>query len=236
MTQERTRLRSDDPVGYGGVDIPPLKPTEEWTTPPIQVADDGNTKTTDLAYQEVCDLLRYAIEDPYLTTGSFAYREAARARYAHRYSFALADPRAIEICVEAGPIVEVGAGSGWWAHLIQLAGGDIVATDELGNENPITGKRIPWTEVSAYDAADAAARWPERTLMMVWPPAGDMAVRALRAYSGDQLIYVGEAAGGSCGDDAFFAMLDSRWEVAESHQIPTWEGISDHLVVYQRKR
>ncbi|KAF4318472.1 hypothetical protein BBO99_00006974 [Phytophthora kernoviae] len=48
---------------------------------------------------------------------------------AMKYSWAIPDERALQIIKHYGPIVEMGAGSGYWARLLQLRGVDIVAYD-----------------------------------------------------------------------------------------------------------
>ncbi|KAL3666792.1 hypothetical protein V7S43_008412 [Phytophthora oleae] len=48
---------------------------------------------------------------------------------AMKYSWAIPDERALQIIKHYGPIVEMGAGSGYWARLLQLRGVDVVAYD-----------------------------------------------------------------------------------------------------------
>lgn len=53
-----------------------------------------------------------------------------------------------------------------------------------------------------------------RVLLLVFPPPGDMAAKAVHAYTAtsplnDTVVYVGEGRGGANGDDAFFDLLQS---------------------------
>lgn len=63
----------------------------------------------------------------------------------------------------------------------------------------------------AVDGAVAAARHPERALLMVAPPPGPAAARWLASYRGSTLIYAGEGRGGASADEAFFGALERYW-------------------------
>ncbi|CAH0473306.1 unnamed protein product [Peronospora belbahrii] len=54
---------------------------------------------------------------------------ALDVRVAMKYSWAIPDERALQIIKHYGPIVEMGAGSGYWARLLQLRGVNIIAYD-----------------------------------------------------------------------------------------------------------
>lgn len=161
-------------------------------------------------------------------------RFAARQYATRAYAWAVPDEEAIEEVAALGPILEVGAGRGYWARLISDAGGDVVATDA----HPPADRFYP---VEALDAEQAVRKYgARRTLMLVWPPYDDsMAVRALREYErqgGERVIYVGEGAGGCTGDDGLHAALgeQSTWTVSRVIDIPQWEGLHDVLTVYER--
>lgn len=46
-----------------------------------------------------------------------------------RFSWAIPDERAIRILHHFSPVVEIGAGDGYWAGLVEAAGGDVLAFD-----------------------------------------------------------------------------------------------------------
>ncbi len=53
---------------------------------------------------------------------------------------------------------------------------------------------------------------------MRWPPyRQDVARRALDAFRGDFLIYLGEGRDGCCGQSAFFGKLRREWAPLEVH-------------------
>lgn len=62
------------------------------------------------------------------------------------------------------------------------------------------------------DAAVAAGDAMEKVLVLCWPLHNDdMASRALAAFRGDFVIYLGEGRDGCTGDSAFFDMLEREW-------------------------
>lgn len=159
-----------------------------------------------------------------------------REQLVKKYAWAVPNDEAIAACVEAGPIVEVGAGLGYWAHLIVQAGGDVIAYDtEPDPERNDYVDAEPWFQVHR-GGAEAAGRHPDRALMLIWPPYGEeMAAETLRHYEGDTVIYVGEGRGGCTGGDNFIEQLEERFELVKTVHIPTWRMVHDHLTIWRRR-
>lgn len=151
----------------------------------------------------------------------------------HLFAWGIPDERALSIVAAHSPIVEVGAGTGYWARLLEDRGADVIATDRLELGGHWQG--VLWTDVLERDAAEAAAAHPDRALLMVWP-YGEMAVDALDAYRGDTLIYVGEGNGGACAPSEFFARLRLGWIPVAEVPVPQWFGLHDYLSVWRRLR
>lgn len=91
------------------------------------------------------------------------FRETAREWPCHLYAFAAPNSRALKALAELSPIVEVGAGVGYWALLLKQAGVVVVATDELptvkcvdDTVNKYHGKIPALTEVQEAPASVAA--------------------------------------------------------------------------------
>jgi hypothetical protein len=75
-----------------------------------------------------------------------------------------------------------------------------------------------------------------RALFLCWPSYRDpFAARALTAFAGAVLLYVGEPAGGHTADDAFFEQLAREWLCVEEVALPNWPGTRDSLTVYRRR-
>lgn len=56
-------------------------------------------------------------------------RATARPIGVARYSYAIPDLTALNILAEHGPILEIGAGTGYWAYLLRQRGVDVAAFD-----------------------------------------------------------------------------------------------------------
>lgn len=192
-----------------------------------------------------------AVENPYFDAvaggvtvgqyrGSFSDRaiEVLRRRdeLVQEYAWAIPNAPAIRTLVDHDPVLEVGAGNGYWASLVEQAGGDIIATDSLQD---VDGEPDSWTTVEQLDARNAIREYGEgRTLFICWPNYGDhWAYNATVEYAsigGECLVYVGEGRSGCTGDEAFHQLLHDAWTLAETVAIPTYLGLHDRLEVWSR--
>ncbi|MBO2456580.1 hypothetical protein [Actinomadura violacea] len=155
------------------------------------------------------------------------------------YAYAIPAPQTIEwigdFC-DGLPIVELGAGRGYWAAQLAHAG---LTVDGYDSEPPDTAANASFPEVVGqadvwHPVADLAefatrARPAEYVLFLCWPPGwGDaMSSDALMAFEeagGERLVYIGEPRGGKTGNDAFFDALSARWrlESVDSHFVSWW--------------
>jgi hypothetical protein len=165
--------------------------------------------------------------------------EAMKRRfiYSDKYAWAVPTDEAIGVLCEHSPLVEVGAGRGYWARLAAEAGADISAFDAFppggAEENRWHHSPEMFFSVAQADA-EIAGRYPDRTLLLCWPPWGsDVASRALRSYRGETIIYVGDE-GLSTATPDFYAELATGFTKVRVVEIPQWPGINDRLEVWQR--
>lgn len=154
------------------------------------------------------------------------------------YSFAVPTEKALRLIASFGPVVEIGAGTGYWATLLRHRGCDVAAYDLLGEAFDEWFPTGQWGGVEK-GGAEKAALHADRTLLIVWPPYDDpMALDALTAYrdaGGNRLVYVGEGWGGCTGDDAFHGVINGPdWTETHELAIPQWFGINDRLSAYER--
>ncbi|GEM_PF-219458 len=164
----------------------------------------------------------------------------ARTDFICRYAFSIPTIDVIEAIAAYSPLVEIGAGGGYWARCLHDAGADIIAYDRRppGEEAPWDWREgnqwfdDTWFHVQEGDET-MAGRYPERTLFLCWPPIFDpMAASALRLYreaGGKTLIFIGSR--GSTADDDFFRMLDSL-KLVRSVSLLSWPGIEDRMRIY----
>ena len=189
---------------------------------------------------------------------------AVRDELISRYAFAIPDAGALTAIADFSPagVVELGAGTGFWAHLLDERGVDVVAYDTApapsGDNQWFAGRRA-WFDVRT-GGQNVIDKHSDRTLLVVWPTRnedwpGD-AVQRFAAAGGTRLAYVGEPPGGCTGDDLFFALigeLDRCWACAfgivtapcvcgviplftrqRAVALPHWTGFTDDLGLYVR--
>lgn len=167
---------------------------------------------------------------------------AHRDELVTEYSFTIPYYEILEKVASYTPIVEIGAGSGYWARCLGEMGADVIAYDS----NP-PGEHSPWewyrgnywfdeTWCGIIKGDDsAAAQHPDRALFMAWPmPMNPMAYNALAGYKnagGRTLIFIGDPHPGSSGDDNFYRLLYEHKEI-ENTDLYCWPGIKEKLLIY----
>ena len=152
-------------------------------------------------------------------------------------------------------VVEVGAGTGYWAAALSRRGIDVRAYDAApvdcaaahnGHHVLASTSPPPFAAVLQRDARNAAAAHPRRALLLCWPPPEDdeslphgarsMAADALGAYKGATVCYVGEGAPGVEDDappavppatagQAFFNALARDWTLQARVPLPRWPTV-----------
>lgn len=187
-----------------------------------------------------------------------------RVSLIRRYSFATPTEEALEAIAAASPrgVVELGAGTGYWARLLYERGVDVIAYDVSpppSSDSQWFAGVTPWYPVERDDGR-VVTEHADRTLLLVWPTRDESwAARAAIDFhqaGGRSLVYVGEGPGGRTGDDELHAVLGhydrclacayaladrpcicgvgQRWQLHETAELPHWEGLEDDLRVYQR--
>jgi hypothetical protein len=170
-------------------------------------------------------------------TDALIFPFRARHELVKTHAWAIPTEDAIDTIVKHSPegVVEIGAGTGYWARLISARGIPVAAFDQDPHHN--AQAEGEWFEVFE-GGPEKATDFPERSLFLCWPPYDtDMAYESVLAYDGDTLLYVGEGPGGCCGNDVFHDLLQGEWTELEEEYValPQWPGIHDHLEVWSRK-
>lgn len=166
--------------------------------------------------------------------------EARRRELASLFSWAVPNTRALDVLAAHAPLVECGAGMGYWAALLRARGVDVVAYDAAppgrAKNDFHRARRAPWTEVERAASVAAARRHRDRTLVLCWPPYGDDAASydVVRAYRGGTVVYIGEPDEGATGSVRFRRELGLNWTLAQSVALPRWPRLRDTLMVYRR--
>jgi hypothetical protein len=155
-----------------------------------------------------------------------------------RYSWAIPSPGDIAWLtriLDRRGLVEIGAGSGYWAWQAHQAGIDVIAYEPT---DPSANTYTDGTEYFALrrDGHAASRHHPDRALLLSWPSDNESwAANALHAYTGDLLIYIGQDQSGHCADDGFFRLLDRRWtRIGSSPHHITWRHTPGTMTAYHR--
>jgi len=158
-----------------------------------------------------------------------------------RYSWAVPTEEALRQIAELGPIVEMGAGTGYWTCLLKRMGADVVAYDRAppGSLKSLIAACNPW-HVGAKQHARVLHGTPEtlqnhadRALLLCWPPRGPMARQCLKHWKGETLAYVGEF-GGFTADLKLQEAIRLRFNLVSTVQIPRWPGMNDMMTIWRR--
>lgn len=181
----------------------------------------------------------HAVEvDAYIQRGPKAGYVISRHELTHTFAWAIPTPGDIawiKSTLAGRDVVEIGAGTGYWASLLAQSGVDVAAFDKEPGGNSFCAEK---QYHPVYEGGhECATRYPDRALMLCWPPyGGSVAADTLSAYAGDLLIYIGEGESGCTADDNFFALLDREWElVGNSPHHATFSGIHCYVEAYRRK-
>lgn len=165
----------------------------------------------------------------------------AREGMVRKYSWAIPNEEALQTIARYAPILEIGAGTGYWAYLLRQMGVEVAALDlnpprEDSDCNPHHPFQSTWTHVRKPFGPGLAV-YHKHALFLCWPPYDSpMARRWLLRYPGDTVIYVGEWRGGCTADDDFFFHLERLFEPIEYVSIPQWPGLHDSLSIWRRKK
>jgi len=173
--------------------------------------------------------------DVYRASSYRMYGEPLRGQYSHRFGYGIPCSEAIDHIAELGPLIEVGAGNGFWTYWLRRAGCDVVAADPQAPD-PYTGHA--WIDdMLIEDGVQAVLRNPGRSILMVWPRYDTLwpthVVHAMRATQ--VLCYVGEGPFGASAHPSTFAALQARgFTLTRLLSVPNWPMSSGHLAIYAK--
>jgi hypothetical protein len=147
------------------------------------------------------------------------------------YSWAIPNRAALNALSKISPIIEIGAGLGYWAYLLNKRKIKIKCFDNFSW--PIKGSKWFPIEKGTYTALTKSKA---KTLFLCWPPyKNSVAYKCLKTFKGDFVAYIGEGHGGCTGDDGFHEELEKSWKTMKVVHIPQWSGIHDRLEIYKRR-
>jgi hypothetical protein len=156
--------------------------------------------------------------------------EASRKKLLWAYSWAIPSDEVVQEIAQLSPLLEMGAGTGYWGWLLRQAGARINCWDSNSGAGP------HWSEVE-YGTPELMSELPdlaERTLLLIWPPLDEpMAENALAHFSGSRVVYIGEWRGRTASA-AFHDRLESEFRLERTIELPRWPGFTDSVRLFSR--
>jgi hypothetical protein len=161
-----------------------------------------------------------------------------RRAFVANWGFSIPCADAIKALHSISPLVELGAGSGYWTALMRAAGADMVATDTVSEGSPgydlTAGLHC---EIEPLGGVAAVRAYPNRNVFCSWPSEGEdwCAEAAAAMQPGRYLGLISKGRGGNVGSDALFDLLDKAFTPKGQIAIPQFPGSDDGLAFYQRR-
>ena len=183
--------------------------------------------------------------DPVAAPTVHRWRDAARTWACREYAYAVPGDEALNaLAALARPVVEAGAGTGYWASALKKRGVAVTAYDVRPpsiTANAYHGRQAAhFSELRAGDAlraAEAAAACGGALFACYAPPEDDedeaflgRAASHFAERGGDCLVLVGEWRGDTAAADAAFL---GRWELVDQWPIPNWGDTSAALTIWR---
>ena len=185
-----------------------------------------------------------------------SWRDSCRDWLARFYGFATPNKKALGAIKKVGPLVEVGAGTGYWSSLLRARGADIVSYDiapaqlaaaagasrsksKKGSAkhkamNEYHGNVPGFTDVRIGDSR-CVAEHKDRALFLCYPPPAEpMAADTLKAYAGNCVVYAGEWRG-LTADPLFEKLLEKSFRLESRLSLPNFGNQASQLTVWRRR-
>src|ERR1700680_231118 len=153
--------------------------------------------------------------------------EAARSDLAQRYSYVFPEAHLVDVLCELGPVVEIGAVTGYWAHELRARGADVLAFDQAPSEgdapNRYHGRTPAWTQVLQGNQTVLTGH-ADRALFLCWPPLFSSLGDCLHYYEGNTVACIGD--GGY--RTARLHNLEATFEIEAVHRARALDPTPDH--------
>lgn len=184
------------------------------------------------------ELRAYGLTTDSISPQRFAELRLLRFPLTRTYSFAIPCREAVGALKRLGPIVEIGAGTGYWTAVLRAAGCDVVATDlEAFGDVGYGFTAGRWARVEPFGAAEAVRAYPERNVFCCWPTEGaDWALEAaVEMKPGRLLGVIGEGPGGQTATEEFWQYLREAFEPLEQILTPQFPRTRDFLAICRKR-
>ena len=165
---------------------------------------------------------------------NYTERSQARTRFIKGFGFPIPCLELIEAIKAEGPTLELGAGAGYLAALVNKCGGYVIPTDNYSGSYSF--KIAFYTRVHRLSASTAVKKFPSVPVLISWPSFKakwpSRVANVLRP--GRRLLYIGEN-GGCTACYSFETILSRKFKEIKEVSIPQWDGIHDHLRIFEKE-
>mmetsp|Transcript_48436 Transcript_48436/g.90191 ORF Transcript_48436/g.90191 Transcript_48436/m.90191 type:complete len:678 (+) Transcript_48436:145-2178(+) len=180
------------------------------------------------------------------------FEPRVQASLDHQFAFAVPSDEALTAIASHAPIVEMGAGTGYWAMLLRQRGVDLAAFDVCPPTEQLSNPffQVQHSQVLPGDSASMLPQAAGRTLLLVAPLSGVALpwhtesawdLECLSHYTGDILLYVGtwptDAAActtRTCSPE-FQQQVQVGFDLHQQWVLPSWPIQTHSLMVFKRK-
>ena len=181
-----------------------------------------------------------SLDNPYLDAiRKLPEREndwSARRKLVPKYAWAIPDEEAIREIAKLSPILEMGAGSGYWAYLLTQAGAKVFAYDNFTRKTQKATKTWFPVKRGSFGKVDLHSN---KTLLLCWPEYEHyMASECLKRHKGKFVVHVGEENSGCTANPEFHEIVNDNhfFKLKKTIRIPQWDSIYDKVFIYERKQ
>lgn len=159
---------------------------------------------------------------------------ASRA-FTQAWGYSIPCKEAVEALCSLGPLVEIGAGTGYWSALLCAAGADVIATDAAAAGEQQYGFTVGrHCETEHLTAQQAVLRHPDRTVFCSWPTQGGKWALAA-AWSmrpGQKLALI---SGSRTGTPGLSRYLRTRFDTIGVVDTPHFPLLDDRLTIHRKR-
>lgn len=156
----------------------------------------------------------------------------------HRtWGFSIPCAEAVQALCAISPLVEIGAGTGYWTALLRAAGADILATDLVDEGSPGYGLTVGvHSRVLALDAAAAVKAHPDRAVFCSWPTRDSewCTDAASQISRGGLFALIARERGGTTASDSLYDLLENKFSLIQRIITPQFPEQDDSLKIYER--
>jgi hypothetical protein len=155
---------------------------------------------------------------------------------AQRYTYVFPSDSTLTMLAGIGPLIEMGAGTGYWAYRLRSVGVDIVAFDQAPLDGACPNRyhsgSQSWSRVEQGDQT-VSSGYGERALFLCWPPLFSSLGDCLTYYSGDTIAYIGDGGYRTARLDHLNEAF-TKVATAPVRAFDPYPGVSPKLTIWKR--